>query len=764
MIDYKVFKIQGMHCADCALKIEQGVLSIKGITSARVLSSKLLVNITDSFDQAAIMALVEQLGYQALPDGNAKAVSLHIEGMDCIDEIRILEKQLSTLSGLIAFEIKLTNQMADVTYDAAKISSPDIIKVIAKTGMKARPIKSQAKPWWRDARTKLIAVSGFLLAIAFILERSGLDHNVTKFIYGTSIIVGGYYPVRMSIAGLRARTLNIYTLLVAAAIGAVILGFWDEAALLVFVYTWGAILETYATEKARGSLKLLMGLAPREALAKRAGRELTVPVEDVQIGEVIIVKPGAKIPLDGVIAAGSSTVDQAPITGESIAVCKNPGDTVFAASINQRGSLEIKVSKPSKDTTLARIINSVEKAETKKSSYQHFAERFGRIYTPTMFVVATIVATVPWMFGAPFAPWFYRGLVALVVSCSCGLVLSVPISVLASISAAARRGVLIKGGTDLEAAGKVKAVVFDKTGTLTTGTPIVTDIISYNVPASHVLYVAASVESRSEHPLAGAILQKAHDDGLAIKPFDNVEVLVGLGVKGYDKEKIYYVCNRRLCDQMSVNLGHVEKNLARLENDGKTAVLVLAQNEVLGIIAVADKLRPEAKGAITNLKKAGVKRTIMLTGDNEVTAKALAAQANIDECRAQLLPEEKVDAIMELKQMYGQLAMIGDGINDAPAIAAADVGIAMGAAGTDIAIETADMALMSDDLSQITYALKISRKAMAAIKQNVVVSLAIIALVVTLALIGKIGLVPGLLINELSALLVMANGLRLLRG
>jgi Cd2+/Zn2+-exporting ATPase len=542
------------------------------------------------------------------------------------------------------------------------------------------------------------------------------------------------------------------------------MGLWEEAAILVFVYTWGAIMETYATSKARSSLKLLMDLVPREASVKRNGRELTLPVEEIDLEDVIVVRPGEKIPLDGVITDGSTSIDQAPITGESIPVSKATGDNVFAGSINQRGSLEIKVTKLSQDTTLARIINSVERAEAKKSSYQRFAQSFGKIYTPAMFGVALIVAVVPWLLGQPFGPWFYRALVALVVSCSCGLALSVPISVLASVSAAARKGVLIKGGADLEKAGSIQAVCFDKTGTLTIGLPRVTDIIPLNGSTSDLLSVAASIESRSEHPLANAILRKAREEGVEIKPLKEFEALAGVGARGTVDNTVYHVCNKRLCEDLSIPLDGVSNELARLENEGKTTVLVIGSQQIMGIIAVADQLRPEAKATMIMLKKAGIKHTVMLTGDNEGTAKAIAAQVGIDEYRSQLLPEDKVNVVKDLKQKYGSIAMVGDGVNDAPALAAADVGIAMGAAGTDVALETADLALMSDDLSRIPYALGISRKAMTTIKQNVVASLAIVAIVVTLALIGKIGLVPGLLINEGSALIVMLNGLRLLRS
>lgn len=765
----EVFTIEGMDCAECAQKIESAVSKIQGVSSAQVLisSSKLIIKQEDGkLPPGEVVRIVERLGYKIKPDQAAQSIALYVEGMDCADELAIIEKKFKTLTGLVDFEVNLASQKVAVNYDPARLSSQDIIRAIAETGMKPRLVKAKAgaKAWWHDFRVKLITASGVLLLIGFILERAGVDHSMARFLYGASIMVGGYFPAKMALAGLRSKTLNIYTLLVIATIGALTLGFWDEAAFLVFVYTWGAILETYATERARGSLKLLMELVPREALVKRNGQELVLPVEEILIGETIIVRPGERIPLDGTVAAGSSAVDQAPITGESIPVSKVPGDNVFAGSILQRGSLEVKVGKLSQDTTLARIIHSVERSEAKKSSYQHFAERFSRIYTPAMFAVGIGVAVIPWILGEPFTPWFYRGLVVFVVSCSCGLALSVPISVLASVSAAARKGVLIKGGADLEAAGSVDAVVFDKTGTLTIGLPKVTDVITLSDSASELLAVAASVESRSEHPLADAILRKAREDGVSVMPLTGFEALTGLGAKGTVGGNIYYVCNRRLCERLNISLGTAEADLLRLENEGKTAVLVLGRGKVLGIIAVSDQLRPGAKEAIASLKKAGIKHIAMLTGDNEGTAKAIASQTGIDEYRANLMPEDKVAAVEELKRKYHKIAMVGDGVNDAPAMAAADVGIAMGAAGTDIALETADLALMSDDLSRIPYAFSVSRRAVVVIKQNVVASVAIVALVVGLALFGKIGLVPGLLINEGSALIVMANGLRLLRS
>jgi len=399
----------------------------------------------------------------------AKEKVLRIKGMDCADEVEVIVRKMKSLSGIHDYRVNLVNQSLNLVYEPTLVSAQDIIKAIAETGMKARleRVKKETKPWWQERRNVLLFISGLLTLLGFILGWLGLPHWADRMAFGAAIGIGGYYPARMGLAGLRSLRLNIYTLLLAAALGAIALDLWHEAALLVVIFSLSSVLENYAVDKARGSLRVLMALVPREALAKRNGEEVVLPVEEIKIGDIIIVRPGEKIPLDGVVVAGTSSVDQAPVTGESIPASKGEGDEVFAATINQRGSLEVQVTKLSTDTTLVKIIHSVEEAQAKKSSYQRFAETFGRHYTPAMVGVAVLTAILPLAFGQPFAPWFYRGLVVLVVSCSCGLVLSVPVSVVAAITNAARKGILIKGGAYLEAAAGLKAVLFDKTGTLT---------------------------------------------------------------------------------------------------------------------------------------------------------------------------------------------------------------------------------------------------------------------------------------------------------
>jgi Cd2+/Zn2+-exporting ATPase len=505
---------------------------------------------------------------------------------------------------------------------------------------------------------------------------------------------------------------------------------------------------------------------PKEAAVRRNGEELTLPVEEVQLGETIIIRPGEKIPLDGRVLLGSSAVDESPITGEPVPVVKEKEAEVFAGTVNQRGVLEVEVTKISKDTTLARIIHSVEEAQAKKSSFQRFGEVFGKIYTPAMFVLALGVMGIPVLFlGGTWTEWFYRALVVLVVSCSCGIALSIPVAVVAAIGNAARNGILFKGGVHLEGAATIKAVAFDKTGTLTIGRPQVTDVVSVgNHDRNEILGLAASLESRSEHPLGEAIVRKAHEEEMPFSPAEAFEALVGLGAKGKVNGQEFLIGGMRLFLERNIPIEAIQPQVSSLEEQGKTTILLGNKKKILAIIAIADQLRFEAKEAIKKLKEIGIRQVVMLTGDNEGTAKAVAREAGVDAYFARLLPDDKVEKVKALRFENGRIAMVGDGINDAPAMAVSDIGIAMGAAGTDIALETADIALMSDDLSKLPVAFSLSRRSVKNIRQNIMISLAVIAFLVPAGLAGWIGMVPGLLINEAGGLAVIVNGLRLLKS
>lgn len=767
----KLFKIEGMDCADCALEIEKAVSKVPGVKIAEVsfATSKLKVVTEDpQLDFETVVSAIKGLGYSAEPEEPSLTVTLKVEGMDCADETAIVEKKMKSLAGLKNFDINLMAQQLKISYNPSAISVQDMIKAIAETGMKASLVSAKEEKgsaWWMKNRQMLFLFTcGALIFIAFLSEVLGMPHESARLIYGSAVLIGIYYPAKMGFLALKTLTLNIRLLMTIGAVGAILLGFWEEAALLVFVYSLGDVLEAYAVDKARGAIRALMALVPKEALVRRNGNELVLPTEEIDIGDVVIVRPGEKIPMDGNVIAGVSFVDQSSITGEPIPVEKKFGNEVFAGTINQRGSLEIKVAKKSADTTLARIIHSVEEAQAKKSSYQRFAERFGKYYTPAMFVLGIAVATIPPLFfGWDWQPFIYRGLVVFVVSCSCGLALSVPVAVVAAIAKAARNGIVFKGGAYLEVTQELKAIAFDKTGTLTIGRPVVTDIVACSdLSENEILVLAGSIESRSEHPLAEAIVRKAKEAGVPFQTLKDFEEMPGLGVKARVKMDLYYLGNSHLFQKIGTSLAQAQNDISRFENEGKTVVLLGNEQRLLSIVAVADKLRAETKEAIETLKATGLK-VAMLTGDNERTAKAIALQAGVDSYLAQLLPDDKVEAVKKLNERFGKVAMVGDGINDAPAMAVSDVGIAMGAAGTDVATETGDIVLMSDDLFKISYALRLSRRAMNNVRQNIIASLAIVAFLVPAALTGWIGLVPGLLLNEVSALIVIANALRLLR-
>ncbi len=702
-----------------------------------------------------------------------KETTLYIKGMDCEDEARLIRAEFEGLKGIKEFEINLMSQTLKVTHDPSLISVQTIQDTIARTGMQAS-LKREEKiigvgVWWKEPRIVTLSVCGVFIIFTLIMEHIiGLSPEKARFLYGAAIIVGGYYPAKMGLTALKTLTPNIRTLMVVGALGAVVLGLWEEAALLVLIYSLGDVLEAYATDRVRRAVRGLMDLAPKEALVKRNGMEIILPLEDIAIGDTLIIKPGERAPLDGEVLSGYSYVDQAPITGESIPVAKGPGDEVFAGSINQKGSIEVRVTKPFNDTTLGRIIHYVEEAERRKSSYQRFGETFGRYYTPFMFALSLTVMVVPTILVGNFTGWFYRGLVVLVVSCSCGIALSIPVSVIAAIANAARHGVLIKGGVYIEVAGHIRAIAFDKTGSLTAGRPVVTDIVPFgDMKEETILGIVSSIESRSEHILSDAILKKAKEEGISIQEVEDFEAIPGMGARARVAGSSYCIGSRALCERAGLLNPWAEKRINRLEEEGKTLILLTLLNNgpegAIGVIAVRDEIRPEAKETVKRLKDLGITALSMLTGDNEKVARAMAEKAGISEYSALLLPQDKVKAIEDIKRRCGRVAMVGDGVNDAPAMVVSDLGIAMGAAGTDVAIETGDIVLMSDDLSKIPYVLKLSRRTVNNVKQNIAISLTIIAFLVPIALIGWIGLVPGLLINEVGGLMVIVNGLRLLR-
>nr|WP_312579725.1 heavy metal translocating P-type ATPase [Sedimentibacter sp.] len=804
-----ILKVSGLDCPDCAKDVQKAVSSMPGVQSAEVNFGAQKLKVVHNNNEASIEEISKALSKNGHPatvlsenKGSNKTSSpqiitstLKVSELCCPDSAKDVKKAVSSMPGVQSTEVNFNAQKLKVVYNSNETSLEQISNILSKIGHPVTSVKTEnvenakavpsenveapseyaknAKvapsitPWWKETKNVLLAISAVITVLTLIAEWThiGLPETWAKVLYGAAVIIGGIFPAKKGLSSLKHGRLTINTLLVVGAIGAIYLGLWEEASLLVVIFSLGEVLESYAVDKARGSIQALISLAPQEATVLRNGKELRVPIEQVNIDEIVLVKPGEKVSVDGVVVSGTSAIDQSSITGESIPVEKHAGDEVYASTLNGRGALEIKVTKLAEDSTLSKIVELVENAQMKKGNAQNFSERFGAIYTPFMFVLAIIMAVVPPVFfGQPFDAWLYRALVVLVVSCSCSLVLSVPIAIVAGVGNAAKNGVLVKGGIHMETAGKVQVVAFDKTGTLTTGKPTVTDVVALeSLSDEKLLKIAGTLEVRSEHPLADAILKLISEKGLELETIDEFMSITGRGAKGMIDGEQYYIGNPRLFKEIGVPVeGHI-KQIERLQDEGKTVILVGNSKQILGMIAVSDQPKENARKAISKLKKLGIKKIVMLTGDNKVTGESIGRRLGVDEVRAELLPEDKISAIKALQQGHSTVAMVGDGVNDAPALAQADVGVSMGIAGTDVALETADIALMADDLDQLVYMVKISRKTVSVIKQNIAFSLALVAFLVISALFGWMPLTTGLIINEASALVIIANGVRLLK-
>ena len=563
----------------------------------------------------------------------------------------------------------------------------------------------------------------------------------------------------------RARHLDIHVLMVVAVVGALTLGEWTEAASVVFLFAVAQLLEAGAMERARGAIRGLMQLAPADALVRRGQREERIPIDAVATGDVVLIGPGEKIPVDGRVLEGTSHVNQAPVTGESLPAEKTAGDEVFAGTINGRGALDVEVTRLRRDSTLARIIHLVERAQAERAPSQAFVDTFARIYTPIVLAVAVLVALVPPLaLGGSWDDWFYRALVLLVISCPCALVISTPVSVVSGLAAAARKGVLIKGGAHLEKLARVTCVAFDKTGTLSKGRLQVQSILPFN-GATHdeVLAIAAALESRSEHPIGRAIVQRADALGLTVPRSTSFRTIPGRGAEAVVDGAVVVAGSHRLLSEAGLSSPLLESAVESISADGATPVIVARDGVVRGVIGVADQMREGAPEALDVLRAQGIRHVVMLTGDSLRSARGFAAAVGVDDVRAELLPEDKVKSVEALKATHGVVAMVGDGINDAPALASADVGIAMGAAGTDVALETADIALMADDLGKIPYAVRLSRATSRNIRANIAFSIALKGAFLVLAVAGVATLWMAVAADMGASLLVIGNALRLLR-
>lgn len=690
-----------------------------------------------------------------------------IEGMDCHEEVAVLERRLGAVTGVHHVSADVVSQRLRVEHDAARVSATDIARAVAETGMRAyvddhREARHQPR---ERLRLVLTVASGLLTLAGAALHVAGASRSLEIVAFAGAIVTGGIFVARRAITAARLGSADINLLMAIAVAGAIVLGEWIEGASVVFLFALAQLLETRSMERARRAIHALVGEAPSEVTVRRADGEHRLHVDEVGIGEVIVVRPGERIALDGEVVAGESDVNQAPVTGESLPAAKQPGDGVFAGTINGYGALEVRVTRRGSDSTIARIIHLVERAQAQRAPAQAFVDRFARYYTPAVIVAAAGLAIgPPLVTGQPFSDWAYRALVLLVIACPCAFVISTPVSVVSALTAAAHRGVLIKGGVHLERAASVKVVAFDKTGTLTHGRLEVRDVVALDGQTRQsVLTMAASLAARSEHPVGRAIARHAGDHGLEHAPAEAYTSLPGRGAQGRVNGRDFVLGSHRLFEERELCTPGLHDHLDELAAQGRTPVLLAADREAVGLFGVADEVRETARAAVTALRADGIAPVVMLTGDSRAAAAATARDVGVDEVRADLLPEDKVRAVDDLRRRYGPVAMIGDGVNDAPALAAADVGIAMGAAASDVALETADIALMSDDLAKVPFALRLSRATVRNIRTNIAFSIGIKVVFLVLGVAGSATLWMAVAADMGASLLVVANALRLLK-
>ncbi len=714
-------------------------------------------------------------------------IDYKVEGLDCVEEVTILKREVGNRPGVIEMDFDVLNARMSVEYDAERVSPADIVAAVSATGMKAIPWESRGKLeptsfWQRHGRLIMAVLSGGLLVAGFLshwlLHGSIVDafaegHDerhvfplASILLYVGAVVTGAWFVVpKALLAGRRLRP-DMNLLMVVAVTGALFIGEWFEGATVALLFAVSLLLEHWSVGRARRAIGALMDLSPTVAryICPEHGEVHEKPVEDVPVGATVLVRPGEKIPLDGVVLKGSSTVNQAPITGESMPISKKPGDEVYAGTINEDGAMEFRSTKSASDTTLARIIQMVEKAQSRRAPAQQWVDRFARYYTPIMMALAAAIVLIPPLaLSLDWSDWIYRGLVILVIACPCALVISTPVSVVSALTASARNGVLVKGGMYMEAAGRLRALAVDKTGTLTYGHPEVQQVIPLNDHTpGELLERAAALEANSEHPLARAILRTARSEGIGIPPAEDFQAIPGKGAQGRVYGRLFWIGSHRMMHDKVQETPEVHAKADELEDAGHTVIAVGNDDHVCGLISVADGVREDAAESVRAIKDVGVQKIVMLTGDNEGTARAVAAATGVDEFRFELLPEDKVDAVQSLVREYGQVAMVGDGINDAPAMAVATFGIAMGAMGTDAALETADVALMSDDLTKLSWLIRHSRRTLGVIKVNIIFALGLKLLFIALTLLGVASLWMAIAADTGATLLVVSNSLRLL--
>jgi Cd2+/Zn2+-exporting ATPase len=688
-----------------------------------------------------------------------------VSGVCCASEEGVLRKRLD---GELGADVYRFNLVSGELLVSGNVPSGAVRGAVRRAGFGVREKQAPAdqEAFVRRHRDGLFAAAAALLWLAGVLLGGNRGDVPGESLLAAAVALGGWKIFWRGWIAVRNRVLDMNVLMTAAVLGAVMIGRWSEAVAVVVLFALALMLEEYSTVRSRRAVQSLLTLAPRQATLLKDDREVVVDAEAVAPGEVIVVRPGERIALDGIVQEGLSTVNEAAITGEALPAAKRPGSTVYAGGVNERGRLRIRTTCRYEDTMLAHILHLIEEAQHQRAPVQTSVDRFAQIYTPAVFALAVLVAVLPpLVLGLSWDEWLYRALVLLVIACPCALVISTPVTLVSAMTNAARRGILVKGGKSIEELGRVRSVAFDKTGTLTEGRPEVTDVVPLNsMNRGEVLRIVAAMEHQSEHHLASAVLAEAARAGIDhhLLSVEGFEALPGLGLRAQIGGTTWFLGNERLGEEHGFLTSRARELAGRFRDEGKSTMILGRDREAVSILAVRDTARRQSREAIGRLKALGVEETRLLSGDHEVSVEALARELSIDSARGRLLPEEKVHAVQEMKRRYGSVAMVGDGINDAPALAAATVGIAMGVAGSDAAMETADVVLMADDLSRLPHLIALSRKTMAIVRQNVVFALGVKFSFLILSLMGFSTLWMALLADDGAALAVIVNGLRTL--
>lgn len=777
-------------CERCIARLQAELVRIKGVTGAAVNNARTSIRIDYDPDLVTLSRIeTEARMIGANIAARIDHQTLELRDLDCPDCAATIEKDVSALPGVIWARANFAAARIHVEFERGKTSLADIRKVIETHGVRActisppsddtvrerTPAPSTWAEWWNAHHRKVTTGLSFLFALLGLLTHG----QISVYGYAAAIVIGGWSTARAAWMALRTRSIDMSVLMTVAVIGAMGIGEWFEGATVVVLFSLGNLLQAGAMERTRRSIRALMDLSPKTARVLRGRGEFDVPVEQVRLGDIVRVKPGERIPVDGEIVSGNSAINEAPITGESVPVDKGPGDPVFAGTLNGQGAIEFCVTHVYRDTALARIIHRVEEAQAQRAPAQQMIDRFARRYTPAVVGLAIVVSLVPPLASSAYhslnhmampdgvwATWFLRGLSLLIIACPCALVISTPVAIVTAIGSASRNGVLIKGGVYLEEAGRLRAMLYDKTGTLTEGRFRVDDVVPIDrLSCNEILDIATALEVRSEHPLAEAFLKavrNGHERQLPeVREFRAVP---GQGVIGVLNGETYFLGNPNLLESSGIPLEPARAMLQHAEARGKTAVLLATKERPLGIILLSDAPRKDAALAIAELDKLGIEFQAMLTGDNVYVAQDVASAAGLKEFKANLLPDQKQALVQEYQWRYGKVGMVGDGINDAPALAAADVGIVMGAMGSDTAMETADIALMGDELSRLPYLIRLSRRTMAVIRQNIAFSLVTKAVLLVAAVFVGLPLWLAVLGDVGVSILVTLNAMRLMDG